>query len=161
MSSSYSPSFDSPDSLPYRVTFRYFTDYFRKTQPSLINSSSSALEEAFAAYKIDFYRRQLVNVFEDQKRYAWFKERYEPGKEAEEARKVTRDKGREGKMAVFLDKFGRGEWDDLCLDRAREFFGSLLVFLCDQKPNILLYTSAIQQKLSKRPRSRQAKMRRC
>jgi hypothetical protein len=101
--------------MSYRVTFRYFADWFRSVTPN--PSGPGAVSEAFNAYKIEYARRQLLVVFEDNKRQAWFKDRYDPSKEAVEARKITRTQGRAGKMESFMDKVNRGELDDISFEQ--------------------------------------------
>ncbi|KAL8277884.1 hypothetical protein RQP46_009703 [Phenoliferia psychrophenolica] len=107
---------ERPEDLPYLVTQRYFTDYLRSSSPSFPVENLDAVEIAFRKYTRAFARRSFHPFFVDMKRRVWFRERYEPSKEAEEARKVLRKRGREGRMDRFVDELESGKLDELVFD---------------------------------------------
>lgn len=106
---------DPPERLDYQVTFRYYTDYIRSTNPALA-SDSEALEAAWQQYQIDFKRRGTVGFFEEMKDQSWFKEKYDPSKEMESLRVRLKKKGREGGMQRFLNEFEAGNLEAISYD---------------------------------------------
>lgn len=111
---------DPPETLPYQVTLRYFTDYYNQTHV-MGNTHADDLAEAFKVYQADFQRQQFAAVFENFREQAWFMDRYDPSPEADERRKATRMTGRAGKMDAFVSQMESGSLDNVSLDRAREF----------------------------------------
>ena len=110
---------DPPEALDYQVTFRYFTDYIRSSNPSLA-ADATALEAAWQQYQVDFKRRGTVSFFEEMKDQSWFKEKYDPSKEMELLRMRLKKKGREGGMQRFLNEFEAGNLEAISFDY-REF----------------------------------------
>lgn len=106
--------------LDYQVTFRYFTDFHTRNNPSLA-SDSAALEASWQQYLIDFKRRGVVGFFEEMKEQSWFKEKYEPSKEMTGLRDRLKKKGREGGMQRFLDELEAGNLEAISYDY-RAFF---------------------------------------
>lgn len=106
---------DPPDSLPYQVTFRYFTDWFRESQPG-VTASPEVLDAAWEKYKRSGLRKSHFAAFEEHRRKMWFREKYEGGKEWEETRVALRKKGREGKMDKWVEEEKSGKYEGLSFD---------------------------------------------
>lgn len=99
--------------MPYEVTFRYFADWFRQSQPG---AAPEVLDAAWEKYKRDGLRKMQIVAFDEHKRKMWFREKYEGGKEWEEMRSALKSKGREGKMDKWLEEEKSGKYDGLCFD---------------------------------------------
>jgi hypothetical protein len=106
---------DPPDTLAYQVTFRYFTDWIRESQPALADNPE-ALDAAWLQYKSDFMRKGHAAFFDEMKDKSWFREKYEPSKEMEEMREGLKVRGRAGAMERFLKEVESGKLDALSFD---------------------------------------------
>lgn len=116
---------DPPESLNYQVTLRYFTDYIRQSQTSLADNKDS-LNDAWKRYCNQFMRKGFLRFFDEMRREAWFRERYEPSQEMEDLRIMVKKAGRDGKMQKFMDEATSGSLKDIFL----EVGGELRCFVC-------------------------------
>lgn len=119
---------DPPESLNYQVTLRYFTDYIRQSQPSLADNKDS-LNDAWKRYCNQFMRKGYLRFFDEMRRDAWFRERYEPSQEMEDLRIVVKKAGRDGKMQIFLDEATSGSLKDIYLEVGGELLCSVVCIL--------------------------------
>ena len=90
---------DPPDSLPYEVTFRYFADWFRQSQPG---AAPEVLDAAWEKYKRDGLRKMQIVAFDEHKRKMWFREKYEGGEGVggdEECAEEQGEGGQDGQVA--------------------------------------------------------------
>lgn len=92
---------DPPESLPYEVTLRYYTDYLKESDPLV---TPTMIETMWKKYKTFVVRKGLHLFFDQIKGQAWFEERYEGGRERDEVRSRLKVEGREGKMESWLEK---------------------------------------------------------
>lgn len=92
---------DPPESLPYEVTLRYYTDYLKESDPLV---TPTMIETMWKKYKTFVLRKGLHLFFDQIKGQAWFEERYEGGRERDEVRDRLKVEGKEGKMESWLEK---------------------------------------------------------
>lgn len=114
----------APSELPHLVTFRYFADFMRATSPHIADDKDK-LGEQWKRYRQDYTRKQLVYFFEENKSRPWFREKYQPGPEFEELRARLKKKGREGKVARFVQGLENGDFDIVNYDYLRQSSVSL------------------------------------
>lgn len=99
-----------PSELPHLVTFRYFAEFMRATSPHIADDKDK-LAEQWRRYRQDHSQKQLVTFFEGNKTQPWFREKYQPGPEFEELRARLKKKGREGRVAKFVEGLQKGDFD--------------------------------------------------
>lgn len=96
----------------------------RATSPHIADDKDK-LGEQWKRYRQDYTRKQLVYFFEENKSRPWFREKYQPGPEFEELRARLKKKGREGKVARFVQGLENGDFDIVNYDYLRQSSVSL------------------------------------
>ncbi|SCV70753.1 BQ2448_3515 [Microbotryum intermedium] len=83
---------EAPETLPYQVTQRYFTDWLLQNKPSL-SKNQPAIEAEWSKYLISWIRKALTSTFQEHENVAWFKEKYDPREPHAEMRERLKRKG--------------------------------------------------------------------
>ncbi|GAA5854526.1 hypothetical protein JCM8547_004875 [Rhodosporidiobolus lusitaniae] len=110
------PQLEAPHTLPYLVNFRYFSDWFRSSNPPSLSDSPEALQDAWKKYESDYLRRSAKPPFEDFKDKAWFVDKYAIGEEKEGERRERRKEARKGRVAGWVETAEKGELEGLSFD---------------------------------------------
>ncbi|KAI5475890.1 hypothetical protein MNV49_000723 [Pseudohyphozyma bogoriensis] len=113
------PRMDSPESLPYVVTRRYFDDWTAQTQPNInfnVPEDRELVDSQWRKYLAGSLRKEFTKFFDEMKDKPWFEEKYGVGLEVEEMRKRIKEKGREGRSDKFLDDLAEGKLDNVSFD---------------------------------------------
>lgn len=99
-----------PESLPYLVTYRYFTDFMQQQQPTSDSAitTEESLNEAWKKYQMQYLRKQNHNFWNEQKEKEWFREKYEPSEVMESLRESSKLKGLEGAVESWLEAMESG-----------------------------------------------------
>ncbi|SGY78892.1 BQ5605_C008g04985 [Microbotryum silenes-dioicae] len=92
---------EAPETLPYQVTQRYFTDWLLQIKPSL-SKNQPAIETEWSKYLTSWRRKALTSTFQEHENAAWFREKYDPREPYAEMRERLKQKGREGRVESFL-----------------------------------------------------------
>lgn len=80
---------EPPESLPYLVQIRPFTDYHLSVDPAL---PPEKIDDMYKQYKLDYSFRATRTFFDASKDKAWFTERYSIAPQAKEERAARRAK---------------------------------------------------------------------
>ncbi|GAA5864235.1 hypothetical protein JCM1840_006709 [Sporobolomyces johnsonii] len=116
------PEPEAPHLLPYQVTFRFFTDWFRETSAPSLAQDEAALQSAWKKYLAEFMRRELRPHFEQMREMRWFEEKYREGEGREKERDERRQRGREGRVREWVEKAEKGEWEGVQYEFDEEAF---------------------------------------
>ncbi|GAA5928036.1 uncharacterized protein JCM15063_006064 [Sporobolomyces koalae] len=107
------PEPEAPHHLPYIVTHRYFSDWFTRSNPPALGTSTEALELAWKKYLAEYTRRSLRPQFDELKSMHWFQEKYEPGPERELERETRRVETTKGRRNEWCELAEQGQWQSV------------------------------------------------
>ncbi|SCZ99130.1 BZ3500_MvSof-1268-A1-R1_Chr7-1g09406 [Microbotryum saponariae] len=106
---------EAPETLPYQVTQRYFTDWLLQNKPSL-SKNQPAIEAEWSKYLTSWRRKALTSTFQEHEKAAWFREKYDPREPYAEMRERLKQKGREGRVESFLAELARDHLEGIVMD---------------------------------------------
>ncbi len=107
------PAFD-PLQADFVMPFRQYSDYHKAMGKA--SEPAGDLGKDYQAYREAATKRALRSFFDKHKNDIWFKERYHPGADFAEKRKLRRRLGRKGLKAAWLGQLKEGKLDKVNFD---------------------------------------------